>query len=67
MYSLVLIIPIIALLLMSKVIVPPHVPAPRSPRATVEQMSPFEIRQALRRQKWKEAMKEESVTAGASE
>ena len=67
MNAFVLIIPIVALLMLSKVIVPPYVPAPRAHRTTAEEMSPFELRQALRRQKWKEAMKEESVTAGASE
>lgn len=61
------IIPIAFVLAVSKLIIPPYVPAPRVVATTPAQMSPFELRQRLRAQREKDAMREESVTAGSSE
>jgi hypothetical protein len=66
MNAFLLIIPLAFLLVVTRLTIPPYVPAPRQ-QVNVSKMSPFEYQQKLREQKYKEAMKVESVTAGDSE
>jgi hypothetical protein len=67
MNAFVLIIPIMAALLISDIVIPRYAPAPRAVTASPAELSPAEIRRRVRAQKWKEAMKVESVTAGDSD
>jgi hypothetical protein len=66
MNAFLLIIPLVFLLVVTRLTIPHYVPAPRQ-HLNVSEMSPFEYRQRVRAQKYKEAMKVESVTAGDSE
>ena len=66
MNAFILIVPIVFAIVVSKIVIPPFVPSPRVAVRTV-QITPAEYRQKLREQKWKDAMKVESLTEGGSE